>query len=446
MKIRFASVLALAMLLCLCLSGCFIQSADELYALPKLSDEYADLQNVLSEILTGQAQYSSPVSGSNQQPVQMSDLDGDGQDEAIVFVNTGGARPLKAYILDRREGNYEPICAIEGDGSTFDRVEYAQLDGVGGMEIVVGRQLSNQVLQSIGAYSIVDGQLVELMSANYSEFTIVDLDQNGNEDLFLLRFDAEARTGIAELYRCADGVLEREPEASMSVGVGSVRHITTGSIAEGLSAVFVGSITDESSVLTDIFTFRSDNFTAVSSWNDLRLQSVPVRGYNVYATDIDNDGFVEIPNVVQLPDGDPENTEDDYFVIKWYNYDPSRGLTLKENTYHNYSSGWFLRLPEKLGTNFIVQRREDSDGSRGLFFCRNNGRDEPGGVIFSLYAFTGSGRNISANQEARFPVGSKGETTFAAKLGDAAQRIGLTQEELTSMFNFIRIDWYTGEM
>ena len=42
-------------------------------------------------------------------------------------------------------------------------------------------------------------------------------------------------------------------------------------------------------------------------------------------------------------------------------------------------------------------------------------------------------------------MGSKGETTFAAKLGAGAENIGLTQEELTSMFNFIRVDWDTGE-
>ena len=445
MKYRKFLLLLMAIVLSLCLSGCFVQSADELYALPKQSDDYYELQTAINSILVGDAQYSSPLSGANQQPVQMSDLDGDGQEEAIVFVNTGGARPLKTYIFARNGDSYENLCTIEGDGSAFDRVEYAQMDGVPGMEIVIGRQVSNQVLQSIGAYSIVNGQLVELMSANYSEFTMVDLDQNNNEDLFLLRFDTEARTGFAELYRCVDGAMEREPEVSISVGVGAVRHITCGKLAEDRTAVFVGGLTDDSNVITDVFTFRNELFTAVSSFNNLRLTSVPVRGYNVFATDIDSDGFIELPDVVQLPDIDPESSEDDYFIIRWYNYSPGSGLTLKENTYHNYANGWFLRLPDKLGTKFIVARGEEVSGTRGLSFYENNGQGEAGDELFTLFLFTGSGRNVSANYEGRFPVGSKGESTFAARLGSGAKHIGLTQEELVSMFNFIRIDWDSGE-
>lgn len=433
------------LLFSLLLSGCLIKSADELYALPEQSDDYHDLQTAINSILVDNAQYSSPVSGSNQQPVQMSDLDGDGLDEAIVFINSGGTRPLKTYIMDRIGETYEIICVIEGDGSAFDRVEYAQLDGTGGMEIVIGRQVSNQIVQSIGAYSIVDGQLIELMTANYSEFTIDDLDQDGNDDLFLLRFDAEARTGFASLYRCMDGAMEREPEATMSTGVGSVRQITLGNVAEDRPAVFVGCLTEDNSVITDIFTFHNDVFTGISSLNDLRLLSVPIRGYNVYATDIDSDGMIEIPDVVQLPETDPDTTEDDYYVVRWYNCTPSGGVVLKENTYHNFSNGWFLRLPDKMGTKFIVGRAEEVSGTRGLAFYANNGRNEPGEEYFTLYAFSGSGRNVTANQDDRFTVGSKGETTFAARLGPAAKRIGLNPEELVSMFNFIRINWDSGE-
>lgn len=432
----------LFVLLCsLLLSGCIIKSADELYALPEQSDDYHDLQTAINTILVNNAQFSSPVSGSNQQPVQMSDLDGDGFDEAIIFVNTGGSRPLKAYILDRRGDTYESICVIEGDGSAFDRVEYAQLDGVAGFEIVIGRQVSNQVVQSIGAYSIVDGQLIELMSANYSDFTIDDLDQDGNDDLFLLRFDTEARTGFASLYRCMNGEMEREPEISMSLGVTSVRQITLGDLSEDMPAVFVGGLTDENNVITDIFTFRNNIFTKFSSLNDLHLLSVPVRGYNIHATDIDVDGLVEIPDVIQLPDLDPDNTDDDYFVIRWYNANSSGGLKLKEYTYHNFSGGWFLRLPEKMGTKFLVSRGEEISGARGLVFSTNSGTEE----YFTLYAFSGSMRNALANQDDRFILGSKGESTYSAKIGPAADRIGLTPEKLVSMFNFIRVDWDSGE-
>ena len=94
MKRKIWVVGVLTLLLTLVLSGCFVKTVDELYTLPKHSDEYNDLQNAIDGLMAQGAAYSAPVSGANQQSVQLADLDGDGQDEAIVFLKTGGDKPL----------------------------------------------------------------------------------------------------------------------------------------------------------------------------------------------------------------------------------------------------------------------------------------------------------------------------------------------------------------
>ena len=85
------AALGMAMLL----SGCFFQSMDELYALPKQSEEYYALQSEIDRLLTNGAAYAAPTSGTNQQSVQLADLDGDTEDEAVVFLRTAGEKPLK---------------------------------------------------------------------------------------------------------------------------------------------------------------------------------------------------------------------------------------------------------------------------------------------------------------------------------------------------------------
>ena len=59
------------------LTGCALQTVDEMYALPKRSKEYDSLQSAIDSAMYGLS-YSAPVSGENQQTVQMADLDGDG--------------------------------------------------------------------------------------------------------------------------------------------------------------------------------------------------------------------------------------------------------------------------------------------------------------------------------------------------------------------------------
>ena len=120
MKRKIWVVGVLTLLLTLVLSGCFVKTVDELYTLPKHSDEYNDLQNAIDGLMAQGAAYSAPVSGANQQSVQLADLDGDGQDEAIVFLKTGGDKPLGAYIFDLIDGAYQNIAVIEGGTMTKD--------------------------------------------------------------------------------------------------------------------------------------------------------------------------------------------------------------------------------------------------------------------------------------------------------------------------------------
>ena len=70
----------LLILASLLLTGCALQTVDEMYALPKRSKEYDSLQSAIDSAMYGLS-YSAPVSGENQQTVQMADLDGDGVEE-----------------------------------------------------------------------------------------------------------------------------------------------------------------------------------------------------------------------------------------------------------------------------------------------------------------------------------------------------------------------------
>ena len=109
MKLRRFSPVLLAGALCLLLSGCFVKTVDELYTLPRHSDEYDNLQMAIDEVMAADGcSYSAPVSGSNQQSVQLADLDGDGEEEAIVFARTAGEKPLKAYVFGAAVG--ERLC------------------------------------------------------------------------------------------------------------------------------------------------------------------------------------------------------------------------------------------------------------------------------------------------------------------------------------------------
>lgn len=80
------------------LSGCALRTVDEMYAIPKRSEEYNNLQSAIDSAMYGLT-YSAPVSGEHQQSVQMADLDGDGVEEYLVFAQGNSAKPLQILIF-----------------------------------------------------------------------------------------------------------------------------------------------------------------------------------------------------------------------------------------------------------------------------------------------------------------------------------------------------------
>ena len=78
-----AGVLLAALGLAAALSGCmFASSPEDLYSLPKLPEEYVDLEQELAVLVNNGYEYAAPTGGENIQLVQMVDIDGDGEDEA----------------------------------------------------------------------------------------------------------------------------------------------------------------------------------------------------------------------------------------------------------------------------------------------------------------------------------------------------------------------------
>ena len=92
----------MALLLCLTgLSGCVFSSVEEMYALPKSSEAYVNLQAKINTE-KGNAEYIAPLSGENRQTIQLVDVDGDGVQEAVAFFRDAQAeangidKPAKA--------------------------------------------------------------------------------------------------------------------------------------------------------------------------------------------------------------------------------------------------------------------------------------------------------------------------------------------------------------
>lgn len=438
MKKRICILLILAAACILC--ACQIRTVDQMYRVPKRPESYDDLQSVIDSAMEGM-EYSAPRAGENQQTVQMADLDGDGIREYLLYAKNDGDKPLRILIFAQHSDGYVLLDTIGCTGSAFDLVEYVQMDGSGGVEIVVGCQISQDVPRSVCVYTLEQGSIRQLFSTNYSKFLTCDLDNDKKTELFVLRPGVETEQGMAELYGVEDGVVERSKEIPMSGPAEKLKRVITGKLHGGRPAVFVATSIDENAIITDVYAMLDDVFANISLSTDSGTSVKTLRNYYVYADDIDEDGEVELPSLITMKPLQQGNRADQQYLIRWYAISEDGSEADKMHTYHNYLGGWYLRLNPAWASRITVTQ----NGNTYEFYLWN-GDYRSAQKIFSILVLTEQNREEQAVLDNRFVVQKSESVIYAARLEVASGALSLTQNELIESFHLIRQDWKTGEM
>lgn len=432
---------ALFLLAVLLLNGCAMRTVDQMYALPKRSNTYNELQSAIDAAMSG-LDYSAPNSGDNQQTVQMADLNGDGKDEYLVFAKGSTEKPMHILIFRQdANGKVKLMETIESSGSAFAQVVYVDMDDSPGCEIVVGRLLSDQVLRSVSVYTFANGYAEQLLSAGYSEFLTCDLDNNGSSELMVIQpGGSNARRGIALLYSYEDGTMERSREVQLSESSDNIRRVMTGKLQDGKPAVFVASAVDEKAIITDIFALRSTGFSNVSFSVEAGTSVQTLRNYYVYADDVDEDGILELPSPIPMRSISDSGTGARQSLIRWYALDSSGNETDKLYSFHNFAGGWYLQLDSTWAHRLTVSQQ----GSVYQFYIWDEAFQEAA-PVFTVYSLTGSDQNTQDTAWNLFTLNRTEGINFAAKLETASGVYGITEEQLINSFRLIYQDWKTGE-
>ncbi len=435
MKAKCIGILLLVVSLLLC--GCNT-TVYEMYQLPKRSEEFTNLQSEMDKAMAGM-EYSAPLSGENQQSVQMADLDGDGTEEFLLFAKGASDKPLQIFIFVTDGENYRLADRIECNGTAFEQVEYVSFNGRGGVELVVGRLISDQVMRSVTVYTMVGGKMEQLLTANYSRFLCNDLNADGSSELLLLRpGETESDNGIAELYSFENGTMNRSPEVRMSAPADKIKRILLGKLHGGQSAVYAASELSGNAIITDVYAVIDGVLTNVSLSNESGTSVQTMRNYYVYADDIDADGVLELPSLISTGTSGEESSTEQH-IIRWYAMTASGGEVDKMYTYHNFVSGWYLQLDGVVATQCQVEQLGNSIVFR---VQKENGELE---TIMTIYMLTGQKREEMAVADNRFVLHRGDSTVYAARLEVASSAYNMTKESVQNAFHLIYQEWNTGE-
>lgn len=227
----------------------------------------------------------------------------------------------------------------------------------------------------------------------------------------------------------------------MSRPVESLKRIMISKLQNQAPAVYTASMVDENSLITDVFSIVNGTFTNISLSGQPENSVQTLRNYYVYADDIDDDGIIELPELISMK-GYSENLQSSevQHLFRWYALMPDGSKVDKMYTYHNFDRGWYLELEGDTAFRIWVVQNEGSY----LFYLWDEAFTTPK-KLMTIYAFTGQDREERAVSDNRFLLYRTDTVIYACQAEVAEDNFEALQNKLIDCFHLIRQDWKTGE-
>ena len=417
-----------------CLSGCYSGNIDQYFSLPMASEEYEQLQTLIDEELSSGSEYAAPTHGSYRQSVQLSDVNGDGIDEALAFFRDSGKNP-KINIYSADSGEYRLALSITGEGTSIGRIDYADLTGNGQMELLVSWQISSGV-SLLSVYSLDGWSGSVLLSTDSTEFVTGDINRDGCDELMILRA-ANSTTYLIDQYTLTPGQEPQATSAALSAGIAALQRLRMVTLAGDAPALLAESTLTTGDLVSDLFVCRDGSLINLTM-NRTTQVSETRRTYSlVYAQDIDGDGCTEIPHPQQLY----SRGDEVFWSVAWFRYDASGRANTVMTTYHCVTDSWYLVLPSGWDVGLTVRRDDTVSGEHAVILSRlrSDGSLED---YVAVYAITGENRYERAKLDRRFFLQEEGSTVYAAEILDG----NTTENTIRERFHVIYTDWSSGSV
>ena len=444
------AALLMMMSLSLVLAGCAMPkltlNPEELYALPELPARYTTLNQQLNAIQESGAEYAAPVSGSNIQPVQMVDLDGDGREEALAFFRqSDGEKPLKIYVFTDNGDSYTQTAVIEGSGLAVYSIAYSDMNGDGRMELIVGWRVSMD-LQALTVYALEPGGARELARSNYVKYAVADLNGDGMQELTVFRANQDG-VGAADCYLWKNGALTLSSTIRVSMTMAELSQqgkVTVGTLRSGEPALFVTGVAEGMRAMTDVLLLRGGelNNAVLSPTTGVSGESSRFRA--LYPADINGDGVTEVPRTAALYGEELEG--DTAQRVDWISFDAAGAAIRVLSTYHAIEDGWYLQLPDGWADTIYVGRSASADEASVTFYMGDS-RDQSYTPVLRITTLSGSNRERLAVRTGRFILGRNDGVIYAGELlkGNEGWADGVTEDEVRNAFSLIAPEWSAGD-
>lgn len=364
--IKIIAILCLvAFLFCGCNSFRLSSSIDDLISPISPSGDNAGVQSAVDEYCKSGYSIKIPATGNYTTSFILKDIDGDKINEAVAFYEPSNKVGTISMAVIKKSGErWSVIANVDGTATDVNSVDFCDFNNDGKLEIIVcWSVVSKQTGTSINVYSQNENDSkYSLKSVSKaitgSDFICVDANDDGVMELLVFATGTSSENPRAELYSFGTGKRELIGETRLDSTITSFESIKYAKTDEGTSIYADALCADGSSMVTE-FIYWSDYYNSIISpfysYSTGRTKET-LRSSQVTCRDIDDDGYIEIPEDTSSKKQSSEITSQN-----WVNY----GNTVLSHKCYSFSckrDGYILVIDDddfsKVKANYDSESRK----------------------------------------------------------------------------------------
>ncbi len=284
------------------------------------------------------------------------DMDGDGTKEVLVFYQLSSKGGMtRVHLLKQGEDEWLSLQDLDSVGSDIMHVDLCDLDGDGASELCIGWSVATTNAHHMSVYQSDNGLLVQRAAEEYSQYVICDINNDRVQDLGLAVLSAETKTSALRFYTLKEGVFTLMGSIGLDGNVISYEKITAAGITAQNTGVYLDVYKGTDSMITELVYFKGGKLYNPFAGGDDNVNIATLRYCNLQSTDINQDGVIEIPFMVQLPgyDSVEEDRDITHYTIDWRYWGGNLSDTVA-SWFYNTRDGYYLELDSSWKNKFTV--------------------------------------------------------------------------------------------
>lgn len=405
---------------------------DSLLHAPSRDEQSAQIWQVFEKAVGSNYVLKTPKGGEHRSALIHVDLNKDGNEEILAFYSQNGtSESVNFQILGTDKNGWVALAGAESGFNEVRQVEFADINGDGILEIIIGWGLqTNKLIQQLDIYTVEinNAEIKSIFQKSYSAFGVFDLNSDDKSELVVIFDDksADMSLSVMKIYSYSSKAVHQFASLDVDHVVSTVSKISFDCLKKtGESRIYIDGFTADGQMTTDMVCYEIETGGLKRVYVDGKTISVlSKRSSNIECSDINEDGVVEIPTEQKRA-----NKELSSSVIEWKAVFEDK-LTKIATYFDNRKNNYYYILPKQLEKSAIPILLSDDETMRVYQIERDPGGEFQNVALFEIGIENDETGSIISG---RFrPIGSYKGKKYCYRIFEAGEELGISKKDITT--------------